>query len=168
MPPRAALGASRCPAPPHGAAGTDTNLRVSTVSWMGMKPTGKVSFMSMSFISTKTLPKWLFEERKETVSDYDVIQFKPSFYPLLSPRVPCHRIWPLRNRRGDTTATPGPVLPQKLQRLNRKYQAAFGIHRFSRLIHSCTPGSSEEEPNSSFLKARQLRVPAPAPHPLHR
>lgn len=31
--------------------------RVSTVSWMGMKPTGKVSLTSMSFMSTSTFPR---------------------------------------------------------------------------------------------------------------
>lgn len=31
--------------------------RVSTVSWMGMKPTGNVSLTSMSFMSTSTFPK---------------------------------------------------------------------------------------------------------------
>ena len=39
------------------------DVRVSTVSWMGMKPTGRVSLMSISFMSTRTLPKWLCGKR---------------------------------------------------------------------------------------------------------
>lgn len=39
------------------------NLRVSTVSCIGMKPTGRVSFISISFMSTRTLPKWLYKAR---------------------------------------------------------------------------------------------------------
>lgn len=45
------------------------HLRVSTVSWIGMKPTGSVSFMSISFMSTSTLPKWLWREKKKNIKD---------------------------------------------------------------------------------------------------
>lgn len=41
-----------------------SHSRVSMVSWIGMKPTGKVSLISMSFMSTKTLPRWLWRERE--------------------------------------------------------------------------------------------------------
>lgn len=53
------------------------NLRVSTVSWIGMKPTGRVSFISISFISTRTLPKWLCGMWKHNWKEGDYRRNRP-------------------------------------------------------------------------------------------
>lgn len=47
------------------------HLRVSTVSWMGMNPTGRVSLMSINFMSTRTLPRWLWRSRSRRESKFE-------------------------------------------------------------------------------------------------
>lgn len=49
--------------------------RVSTVSWMGMNPTGRVSLMSINFMSTRTLPKWLWRSRSRRKTQHKWLEF---------------------------------------------------------------------------------------------